>query len=98
MRSINMNDTANLLSLLRLKFNIEKPTLEESYVYGYEAAKAGIGEGENPFCVHTSENEHWSDGWWAGFYGEEPLFVMDELSSAATMDEASAANDHAFGD
>ena len=94
-----MNDTTNLLSLLRLKFNIEHPSLEESYAYGYEAAKSGIGEEENPFCAHTRENEHWTDGWWAGYYGEEPLFAIDDLAKEqASVAEIQAANDHAFSD
>ena len=57
-----MNDTTELLSMLKLKLNIEHPSVEESYVYGYEAAAAGISEEDNPFQQNTIEHGHWSDG------------------------------------
>ncbi len=90
-----MNDTTELLSMLRLKFNIEHPTVEESYSYGFEAAKAGFDEVANPYSEATSENRHWADGWWAGFYGEEPLFVIGKEEVAK---EIPVANEHTFTD
>ncbi len=88
-----MSDTNALLSMLRLKFNIEHPTVEEGYAYGYEAAQAGLLELHNPFSECTKEHQYWVDGWWAGFYGEEPLFAIDTNDITPV---SSAANDHAF--
>lgn len=87
-----MRETNDLLSMLRLKFNIEHPTVEESYSYGYEAAKAGFEEIHNPFSEHSNEHQYWVDGWWAGFYGEAPLFAMGTCDASPVA----AANDHAY--
>ncbi len=94
-----MSTTTTLLSMLQLKFNIDHPSVEESYVYGYEAAKAGVEEDNNPFSPATREGELWAEGWWAGFYGEEPLFTLDDTHDAKTgAKPVDAANDHAFSD
>lgn len=74
-----MSDTKVLLPHVKLQFNIEHPTLEESYLYGYECAKSEVYEDENPFAIGSKEYEHWADGWWAGFYNEEPLFKLDPV-------------------
>lgn len=91
-----MSDTAELLSVLKLQLNLKHPNVEESYVYGYEAAVAGAEELENPFRQNTREYEYWSDGWWAGFYGEEALFSLNEPITQAT--NKPAANDQAYTD
>lgn len=94
-----MNDTKTLLSMLKLKLNIEHPDVEESYVYGYEAGQAGIAEEDNPFHEMTRENELWSEGWWAGFYGAEPAFSLGSIAeSEMAQNPLAAANDHAFHD
>ena len=90
-----MNDTTELLSMLKLRLNIEHPSVEESYVYGYDAAVAGVGEEDNPFQMNTRESEHWSEGWWAGFYGQEPVFSLDEPAGSQPLQ---VANDHIFSD
>lgn len=89
-----MNDTTALLSLLKLRLHIEHPSVEESYVFGYEAAAAGLREEDNPFQQATREYEHWSEGWWAGFYGEPPLFSLETDNGL----EAVPANDHQYRD
>lgn len=91
-----MNDTTALLPDIRLRFNIDHPSIEECYVYGYECATAEIDEESNPFAEGTEEYNQWSDGWWAGFYGEEPLFTLNEESSheqQPAIIEMEAAND-----
>lgn len=94
-----MNDTTTLLSMLKLKLNIEHPSVEESYVYGFEAAKAGVAEEENPYAVLTKESEYWADGWWAGFYGQTPLFTLAESDAFPSMNQLTeAANDRAYKD
>ncbi len=94
-----MNDTTELLPHIKLRFNIEHPSFEECYAYGYECALAEMGEEENPFHAGSREFEQWQDGWWAGFYGEEPLFTLrDEAEPSATAcnphEAANERNDH----
>lgn len=72
-----MNDTNALLPHIRLRFNIEHPNYEECYLYGYQCALAEVAEEDNPFREGSQEAEQWIEGWWAGFYGEEPLFELD---------------------
>ncbi len=73
-----MNDTTELLPHIKLRFNIEHPSFEECYSYGYECALAEVEEDENPFREGSIEHEQWQEGWWAGFYGEKPY--MSRLS------------------
>jgi ribosome modulation factor len=63
-----------LLPDIALKFNIEHPDVEECYLFGYECGLSDISENANPFRLGTSNSDHWLEGWWAGFYGESPLF------------------------
>ena len=93
-----MNNTTALLSMLRLRFNIDHPNVEECYAYGYDCATAGASEEENPFKTNSREYDHWSEGWWAGFYGELPLYSLDNEEAASANISISAANDRAFGD
>lgn len=86
-----MNET-QVLPDIKLRFNIEHPSLEEAYRFGYECARAEVGEEENPFVESTLESEHWSDGWWAGFYEEKPAFAsLDEV-----LDPLQPVNDHDY--
>jgi ribosome modulation factor len=91
-----MNEMTGLLPHVKLHFNVEHPTLEECYVYGYECALADITEEENPYQVNSKEHEQWLEGWWSGFYKEEPLFTWDD--DVANADEAGidADNDGHF--
>lgn len=90
-----MNDTTTaILPDLRLRFNIEHPSFEDCYAYGYECASAEISEEENPFRVGSKESEQWREGWWAGFYGEEPLYALTH--DIEDRSEFEAANDHHF--
>lgn len=85
-----------LLSHIRLHFNINYPTLEECYLHGYESALAEMNEDENPFSANSKEHEEWSEGWWAGFYGEPPLFDLPEYPEYSEAEKA--ANDYIFPD
>lgn len=92
-----MNDTTTLLPDIRLRFNIDHPSFEDCYAYGYECATAEISEAANPFRIGSKENEQWLEGWWAGFYGEKPLYELaNEVDSQ--MNEIDAANDHFYHD
>ena len=97
--SINMNDITTLLPHIKLHFNIEHPNFEDCYAYGYECATASIEEENNPYCIGTKESEYWLEGWWAGFYGEKPLYELSLDAGILTYsEEVSAANDHMFHD
>lgn len=69
-----MDDMTTLLPHIKLRFNIEHPSFEECYAHGYQCALADVTEEENPYSVASKEGEQWLEGWWAGFYGEQPLF------------------------
>jgi ribosome modulation factor len=87
-----MNDTKVLLPHIKLRFNIEHPSLEECYIGGYECALAEGNEDENPYRQGTQEHDQWIDGWWAGFYGERPLFELADYPEV----EQEAANDQSY--
>lgn len=91
-----MNDTVSLLPDIKLRFNIDHPNLEECYLYGYECALAEISEEENPYHEGSLEYEQWADGWWAGFYGEKPLFDLTEIAPEGETDQKEAANDRFY--
>ncbi len=86
-----MSDTKLLLPHVKLHFNVDHPTIEESYLYGYECAKYDVSEDDNPFAFGSKEHEQWSDGWWDSFYGDEPLFTTE-----ASEPQTSSANDHIY--
>ena len=94
-----MNDMMTLLPDIKLRFNIEHPSFVECYAYGYECALAEINEEENPYRLGSKESEQWIDGWWAGFYGEKPLYDWsDEVDSQPVVSESMAANDHMYNE
>ena len=43
-----MSDINELLPDLKLRFNINHPSLEECYLFGYECALAGVNERKSP--------------------------------------------------
>ncbi len=88
-----MNDSNTLLSHIKLHFHINHPSLEECYAYGYESANSGQSEDVNPYKPNTVEYDHWAEGWWAGFYGEQPLHVYDLSYEEDFLAEQTAAND-----
>jgi len=71
-----MNTDSQILPQLRLKLNVDNPNLEDVWTEGYEVSMAGGNEETNPYKSNSVEHEHWSQGWWAGFYGEEPLYTL----------------------
>jgi len=89
-----MNDITTVLPDIALRFNIEHPSYEESYVFGYECAVSGLEEKENPFKVGSAAAEQWAEGWWAFMSAEEPLFTKEDLASENwTINKNKAAND-----
>lgn len=99
------NDDA-ILSDLKLRLDIQYPSYEACYAQGYEASLASQTEENNPFVEGTSESVQWQEGWWAGFYGEVPLYDLNDYiavhksqyTQEVSVDDAPAANDsHYFG-
>lgn len=91
-----MSELTGLLPHVKFQFDVEHPTLEECYQYGYECARANINEEENPYLMTSKESEHWVEGWWAGFYGETPLFDLEKESESYEGIEMEAENDGHF--
>ena len=92
-----MKDTNTLLPHVRLDFNIAHPSLEECYIDGYVSARALLEESDNPFRAGSVEALHWIEGWWAGFYGEEPLFDLSTLPiEEPSVAIGKAVNDESF--
>lgn len=81
-----MSDHAALLPHIKFQFDLKHPTLEECYIFGYECALANVEEEANPYEVASKEGEQWVEGWWAGFYGEEPLFDWRNLEEREVLD------------
>ncbi len=95
---MEMEDIMKVLPDIQLRFNMHHASIEESYWYGYECACADVAEETNPFKSGTIESDHWIEGWWAGFYGEEPAFahpLMEEAQLASPTTPVSA-NDHVY--
>ncbi len=74
-----MNDFTGLLPHVKFQFDLKHPTFEECYIFGYECALASVEEESNPFLSNSKESEQWIEGWWAGFYGEAPVFDWQHL-------------------
>lgn len=91
-----MDDIMRVLPDIQLQFNIDHPSIEESYGYGYECATADLGEEANPYKLGTIESDHWIEGWWAGFYGEEPSFSNPLLTDPQIVQSDDSANDHIY--
>jgi len=92
-----MNDTTALLPHIKLRFNIEHPSYEECYIFGYECALSEVEEEGNPFREGSPEAEQWLEGWWAGSYGEKPLFDLHSVEGGHShFANEVAANDQFF--
>lgn len=92
-----MNDIIALLPHIKLRFNIEHPTYEDSYAFGYECARADVAEEDNPFHKGTQQAEHWLEGWWDAIEGEQPLFELNAVEAEElSVSEEGAANDQEY--
>lgn len=93
-----MNDLSALLPYVKLRFNLKHPSFEECYDFGYECARQGIAENENPFTEGTSKHEQWAEGWWMGYYEEKPLFAnnTDDKLAKVNIFQKKSANEHVF--
>ncbi len=92
-----MNDITAILPDIKLRFNIDHPTYEESYSSGYESALAYQSEEDNPFQKGTQEANHWLEGWWDALSGDEPLFNTSSLeANEMALEKEVAANDQHY--
>jgi ribosome modulation factor len=81
---------------VKFHFNLQHPTLEECYTYGYECACADVSVEDNPYLETSKEGEQWLEGWWTGFYGESPLFDWEKDVAPYEGFELLADNDVHF--
>lgn len=92
-----MNDITALLPHIKLRFNIDHPSYEESYALGYECAQAYVAEEDNPFRKGSQEAEQWLEGWWDALSGVEPLFDVHSMDKEALLlAKEVAANDQQY--
>lgn len=70
-----MDTTQHILPHVRLMLNVKYPTLEECWSEGYESAQLDEEELSNPYTQESIEHEHWAQGWWAAYYGEEHMYA-----------------------
>ena len=82
-----MNQLEDVLPSIRLQFNIDHPTFEECYGYGYACAIASLSSEDNPYPIGSRLWEQWDEGWHDGFYGEDPLFELDWLNVEKAINE-----------
>lgn len=91
-----MDDVMMLLPDVRLQFNIQHPSIEESYWYGYECARANFTEEDNPFPLKTTESDYWIEGWWDAFYAQEPMFECPTSFERVAVEANDSANDYDY--
>lgn len=72
--------TKNVLGYSKLALHLNNPDLDDVWLEGFEAASSLQDETSNPYQKDNSEHEYWSQGWWAGFYGEAPLFEKEQVT------------------
>lgn len=68
---------SNALAYAQLKLHVDVPNLEETWLDGYQSGFHDKPEEGNPYPMGTAEYELWTEGWWSGFYQEQPLFSLD---------------------
>lgn len=90
-----MTQLQDILPHVTLRFNIENADLEDCWVEGYQCASAEIDEEQNPFEADTAEYQQWNQGWWAGFYGEEPIYAVSTDTSFEEL-PVDAANEESW--
>ncbi|MBS0358075.1 MAG: hypothetical protein JSS53_02225 [Proteobacteria bacterium] len=95
-----MNGSTQIFPYLQLQMNLQHPCLEDCWLDGYDAARDNQAEESNPYKPNTAEFLQWSEGFWSGFYGEQPLFeTHNNMGVMATqyisqVSSQPAANEH----
>jgi ribosome modulation factor len=93
-----MNEITALLPHIKLRFNVDNPSYEDSYSLGYECALAEIAEEDNPFRNGTQQADHWLEGWWDAMTGEQALFELSIIDNEEMTEEQLivASNDQQY--
>ena len=86
-----MEQHPKLLPHVRLMFNVKNPTPEDCWTDGYQCAQRELDEDSNPYQEDTLEYRQWTDGWWSGFYNEEPLYDMSGVDELAGVEKPALA-------
>lgn len=75
---MNTETTNDVLPYVKFLFEIDNPSLEECYQYGYQMSVDGALEEDNPYAGRgEKEAEYWQQGWWDACYGIEPMFAFE---------------------
>lgn len=82
-----MMTDAQVLSLSKLKLNIDHAPLEEYWMEGYEDGQIDVDESANPYKPGSKSHQQWTEGWWAAYYGEEPLYALDSQVNHVQVSE-----------
>lgn len=90
-----MKTIDDVLPDLKLRLNIEHPSYEDCYGYGYACAVSSLEMDSNPYPQHSRLAEQWEEGWLDGFYGNEPLFILEWLQTTVSSNDILYSN-HAF--
>lgn len=84
------------LGCAKLLLNKDFPTIEGIWQEGFDAAMTELPEEHNPYHRNTRAHQNWSDGWWAGFYGEAELMADEDVTALekiqAIVNTGKAAN------
>lgn len=67
-------------SHVKLQLNASLHDVEDCWRQGYEQSANEVDESANPYQAGSKAHQYWQDGWWAAFYGEEPLFEQAEVA------------------
>ncbi len=81
-----------LETYLRFLKSIQKPDLEGVWLDGRDCAEHQLSLRDNPYSKDSKEHLYWNEGWWAGFYEEEPLSLLSESTSVVTDNNKTLSN------
>ena len=73
--------TTNVLGYSKIALHLNNPDIDDVWLEGFEAATSMQDESDNPYQADQAESEYWAQGWWAGFYGEQPLFDTNHAAN-----------------
>ncbi|NQY43237.1 MAG: hypothetical protein HRT87_07845 [Legionellales bacterium] len=70
-----------LENYVRFLKSVQKPDLEGVWLDGRDCAENKLSLQENPYNKDSKEYFYWNEGWWAGFYEEEQISLLNESVS-----------------
>ncbi|ODN42591.1 hypothetical protein BGC07_06170 [Piscirickettsia litoralis] len=85
----------NVQGELELLLHTQVTDYASEWMSGYEAAQEELPETDNP---HDSSDKTaftaWTEGWWAGFYNEPPLYQKNAPVDTVSAARSQAANEN----